>query len=195
MRRLVIGLVAGLALVLAGTQLLLPPYIEDRVEDRLTERGGGADVDVGAVPALRLLAHHGHRFRLRGHDLRLDPSGEGIKRLDGFDEVDVQLEASLIGPIHADRVELDRGGEDAPYRVRASGTTSGRELAEYAAGPLAGLAAGALPLSDRQLPFSLDTELRSEDGRLEAGGTDLTVAGVPAGPIADLLVGAVAASL
>ena len=195
MRRIVIGLLAGLALVLGTTQLLLPPYLEGRVEDRLTAHGGSADVDLGAVPALRLLTHHGHRFRLTGHDLRLASTGHGIKRLDGFDEVDVELDSSRVGPIQADTIRLDRGSEGSPYHLRASGSTTARELSTYFAGSLGGLAAGALPLSDRPLPFSLDTTLRSRGGRLEASSTDLTVAGFPGGPFADLIVGAVAASL
>jgi hypothetical protein len=203
MRRIVIGLLAGLALALAGSQLLLPPYLEGRVEDRLTEHGGSADVDLDAVPALRLLARHGHRFRLDGHDLRLDPSREGIKRLDGFDRVDVELARTRVGPVHADRIALTRGGEDAPYRLAVAGTTTGRELSAYAGSRVAGslgalaggLAAGALPLSDRPVPISLEAQLRSEDGRLRAVSSDLTVAGLSTGPLANLIVGAVAASL
>jgi hypothetical protein len=203
MRRIVIGLLAGLALVLAGSQLLLPPYLEGRVEDRLTRHGGTADVDLAAVPALRLLARDGRRFRLDGSDLRLDPTAGGIKRLDGFGDVDVRLTDTRVGPIDARRVALTRRGEHSTYRLRASATTTGRELAAYAGSQLAGglgalageLAAGALPLSDREVPISLDTELRSEGGRLRAVSSDLTVAGLPAGPLANLIVGAVAARL
>jgi hypothetical protein len=203
MRRVVIGLVAGLALAIAATQLALPPYLEGRVEDRLTERGGRAEVDLDAVPAVRLLAHHGRRFRLDGDGLRLDPSGDAIEDLDGFDEVDVRLTATRVGPIDADRISLTRAGERSAYRVRAAGTTSGRALSAYAGsqvggglGALAGeLAAGAVPLSDRPIPVSLDSELRSEDGRLRAVSSELSVAGLSAGPLATLIVGAVAASL
>jgi hypothetical protein len=203
MRRIVIGLVAGLALALVLTQLLLPPHLEGRVEDRLTEHGGSAEVDLDAVPAVRLLAHDGRRFRVDGRGLRPEPGGGGIDELDGFDEVDVHLRSTRVGPIAADRIELTRGEADETYRLRTLGTTTGRALSAYAASRVAGglgalaagLAAGAAPLSDRPIPISLDTELRSEDGRVRPVSSRLAVAGLSTGPLANLIVGAVAATL
>ena len=57
---------AGLVVALVATQLVLPPLLASKVEDRLTAHGGRADVDLDAVPALRLLAHDGDRFELHG---------------------------------------------------------------------------------------------------------------------------------
>src|SRR3954454_6032053 len=53
--RLGIPLLAVLLAVLVILQFALPPFAEHRVENRLTEHGGKADVSLSAFPALRLL--------------------------------------------------------------------------------------------------------------------------------------------
>jgi hypothetical protein len=204
MRRILIGLLAALALLLAASQLLLPGYLEGRIEDRLTKRGGRADVQLHAFPAARLLAADGSRFELEGRGLRLDPDGGGgFDRLDGFDEVEIRLARTRIGPLDAETMSLTRAHDEGSYQLRAVAVTSARKLSAYAgsrvagaAGALAGEIAGAAaPFADRPIDVRLDTRLQSDHGRVRASATELTVAGLPAGPLASLLVNAVAARL
>ena len=78
--RLLAAVVAGIVVLVAvGTHFLLPPYLEGRVEDRLEEHGGHADVELSAVPAIRLLAGHGDRLEITGSGLEVD---EGKRRRD-----------------------------------------------------------------------------------------------------------------
>ncbi|MDQ3588589.1 MAG: hypothetical protein M3375_09625 [Actinomycetota bacterium] len=59
-----------------------------------------------------------------------------------------------------------------------------------------GLAGDALPGGgDVELPLTLDAELASRGGRAEVVHSGATVAGLPAGPVAELVVSAVAADL
>ena len=44
------GIVITVALLAVAAQLALPAYYEGRVEDRLEEKGGSADVSIGAFP-------------------------------------------------------------------------------------------------------------------------------------------------
>src|SRR5437764_14242550 len=109
MRRvLLIG--AGIAILLIVlSQLLLPLYLEGRVEDRLTEHGGKADVSLKALPALTLLSSSGSEAKVRGTGLSLDLNGGGDKpldHLDGFGKVDVDVKASTVGPFHVGDLSL-----------------------------------------------------------------------------------------
>ena len=72
--------------LLAASQVLLPSLAARKVENRLTEGGGGADVTLGAVPAVRLLWSDGERFEVEAHDLdlELDEDLGVFDRLDGF---------------------------------------------------------------------------------------------------------------
>jgi hypothetical protein len=66
-------IIAGVAVfVLVASQVLIPGLGERRVEDRLTEGGGSAEVTLGAFPAARLLFSDGERFEVDARDLELD---------------------------------------------------------------------------------------------------------------------------
>ena len=84
------------------------------------------------------------------------------------------------------------------------GQITGRDAVELlgseAGGILGGIAGGiagsALPgAGDTELPLTVDAELESRGGRAKVVRTDATVAGLPAGPIAELVVGAVVSDL
>src|SRR3954454_20014510 len=83
--RLGIPLLAVLLAALVILQFALPPYAEHRVEQRLTEHGGNADVSLSAFPAVRLL------FK-SGGDLSVDATGLSVDLTPGQKDVFIQLD-------------------------------------------------------------------------------------------------------
>jgi hypothetical protein len=196
-----LGVVAGLLVV---SQLVLPGLAERRVEEGLTEDGGSAEADLDAIPALRLLFGDGDRLVVEGQGLRVDPApldDEGLfDRLDGFGEVEIKLTDLGIGPFDFDTVFLRRAEGSDAYELDADGSFTGRDLAEFASrqvgGPLGsilgGFAAGSIPLTDVPIPVDLRARLVSEDGRMRVERADGTVAGLPADPLVEVIVAAIA---
>ncbi len=203
--RLLIG--TGLAVLgaLALSQLLLPRYVERRTAERLTEGGGAAEVSVSAFPALRLLRTDGDRIQVRSERLTIDLGDREpvLERLDGFDEVDVEVRDLRAGPFTGETFSLTRAEGSGTYALRLSATVTARGLSDYAAATLGGgLGALLMGLSGQLLapggapiPIQLDAELASRGGRAELVSGGGTVAGVPAGPLAEALAGAVASRL
>ena len=205
MRYVLIG-VAVVALVLIVTQFALPPYLAGRVEDHLTARGGTASVDLEALPALRLLAHEGDKFKLRGHGLDFPLSQNQTSvfdKLDGFDTVDVRLSDVKAGPFTVSRFALSRGsGHD--YRMVSAGRSSVAEVSSYLTSGLPPLVSSILngtargvagPAGDRPIPFSVVADLASDSGKPRLVTADGRVAGIPAGPFAALLAQSVLSRL
>ncbi len=206
MRRFAVGLAVGLVALVVLTQLLLPPFLEERVAGRLTEDGGSADVSLSAFPAVRLLWGDGKRFEVRGRGLKFVPGrGEQVfSRLDGFEEVRIEVNGLDVEGVDASRFTLTRLRSGDPYRLSMRGQVTGREAIELlgaeAGGPLGGIAGGlagrALPGGgSTELPLTVEADLASRGGRAEVVRTDATVAGLPAGPIVELVVGAVVSDL
>jgi hypothetical protein len=188
--------------VLVASQLLLPSFAERRVEDRLLEGGGSAEVTLGAVPALRLLFSDGERFEIdaEGLDLDLDERIEVFDRLDGFNIVGITIDDSRAGPFELEHFSLTRDAP-APYSMTSSGHTTAAALADFGAdslglpgGPLAGMALGTL-FGSGAIPIELDVRLASEGGEVEVVEGDATVAGIPAGPVADIITSAIVSRL
>jgi hypothetical protein len=210
MRRAVMVATAAVLTALVASQFLLPLYLQKRVEDRLTARGGRAAVSLEALPALRLLLDGGDRLSVEGSGLRLDPrNGESLlfarlfEDLDRFDEVDLRLVASTVGPIAVRSFVLRRPTEGKTYRFRTSAATSPRGLYRYAAsrlsgslGPLvAGAADGLLPAGSRPIPIELSGELVSDDGRPRVTWATGAVAGIRAGLLVEVVAAAVTTQL
>src|SRR3712207_7644126 len=103
MDRRVLYALVGLAIVLlalVATQVLVPSYLERRTENRLTEGGGEAKVDIDALPAVRLLFSKGKRIEVRGERLDIPLEGESGKAfgdLDRFAKADVRLDRLTAG--------------------------------------------------------------------------------------------------
>jgi hypothetical protein len=202
MRR-VVALVVALVLLAVASQVLLPPLLADRVADRLERDGGTAHVSLHAFPALRLLAGHGDRIAVEGRRLRLRlEAGRGglLHRLDGFGAVDVRLRGGTAGPLRIDRLSVTRPSGGRPYRLALAAATSPRAVARFlgsqAGGGLGGflgdLAGGILPGGDAPVPIDLDAAIRSSGGRAQPLWARGSVAGLPAGPLAALVVAAIA---
>jgi hypothetical protein len=194
--------IATLLLVLGLTQLLLPHYVERRVERRLERHGGEATVSVHAFPALRLLASDGSSISISGRDLDVPlPERSGaLERLDGFDRVDVRLRQVRSDPFRTRAFSLTRRGSH-PYRLVLRSSASGRELAAFAgsklAGPLGGvagaLAGGAMPSG--RLPIAIDARFETDGGSVRVLSGGGSVAGIPIDPLIGLFGGAIAGTL
>jgi len=199
-RRILIVALVLLAL-LGISQLAIPMLVEHAAEDRLTAAGGSADVSMSAFPAARLLFGDGHRIAISGSGLDLSSetaSGDVFSHLDGYDEVAINLEDFRAGPFKLATFDLGREAPEAPYHLVARGRTTPTDLASYAAdqaglpgGPLLGYL-GDQFLENDAIPIHLDMELESDDGRVVVTGGTGTVAGIPTGPLAQLITAFVA---
>lgn len=203
MRTFLAGILLTLAVLALIVQLALPAYLEHRVEDRLEEGGGSAEVTLSAIPAVSLLAGRGDSFKARGTGLRFD-LGERrenpFERLDGFQRVDMKLSDLDAGSFQVERFDLSRSSRDESYdlqlRARATPRELAAELGSAAGGPLVGLAGslaiGVFPgASSVAIPVELETRVDSRDGSPSVRSTRATVGGVPAGPLAEIVLGAV----
>jgi hypothetical protein len=195
----VIAALALVAIVLVATQIFIPRIAENQTEDRLTKDGGTASVEIDAVPALRLLFDDGDKLKVDAKEVNIpidDIQGKSFKELDGFDEVDVRLALSMVGPFFAENVEISRGEGDDLYAFTFRGTTSAAEVGEFALAGLPPLLRSALTAlagraGSQELPIRLDVNLRSESGRARVVGGTGTVAGLPLGGFALGIAGAI----
>ena len=197
--------VAGLVVLVAiGTHFLLPPYLENRVEERLEEHGGRAEVDLSAVPAIRLLTGHGDRIEVTGSGLEVDlddPDEDAFEQLNKFDEVEIDLTDVEADPFDVSSFQLE-GLDDGHYRIEMDATASVQEIGRIAGeqfGPIGGLigsiVGGSAPLSGAPVPVRLDGELETEDGDVQMVSGDARVAGLPAGPVARIVTNAILSAL
>ncbi len=205
-RTALIAVAALLAILLVAGQLLIPGLAERKVEQRLTEHGGSAEVELQATPALRLLFGHGDEIRIRGSDLGFDLTAahqDPLERLDGFDRVDVRFAGVSAGPFDVSRFALTRDGS-GPYelRMRSSFTPaglaglganqlSGGSMLGFLLGSATGAAVGRVPGGARPIPLNLDVRVESDSGRVRVTGGQATVAGYPTGPLAQLITAAI----
>jgi hypothetical protein len=201
--RLIVLILAAALLLLAVTQVLLPRYLEGRIENRLERNGGSADATLEALPALRLLAHDGDRLAIEGRDLafevRLSSLGSRfLDDIDGFDEVHMRLRGLRADPFRVGTFLLARSEGEDGYRLRLRATTSAGALASHALPGLIGaLVEGATRLGDRgaRIPIAVDAVIVSEDGRARVTRARGTVAGLQVGPLVELLSAAVVSRL
>jgi hypothetical protein len=196
---LTIGLLAAL---LVGAEFLLPPLLEKRVESRLTADGGTAKVSLAALPAERLLFAHGDRIDVDGRDIELKLSNRKssvLKKLDGFDEVDVRLSAVRAGPFTARTVLLTRPHSSTAYRLRVTAATSPTQIGAFAGGALGGLlegfAGGAAPRSGDGPQIQFDVAFKSDGGRVRLVSGNGDLAGLRLAPVAAAFARAIGARL
>lgn len=199
-------ILAGVVVTLALCQIVLPKLAERKVENRVEAAGGTAQVSVSAFPAPRLLLGDGDSLEVRGRGLTVDVSGRQsvLERLDGFDSVDVRLTNMDAGPLAVSSFSLERAEGEDRYRLRLDAETSPRDVAGFlgsqagglVGGVLGDLAAGGLPSGGAErLPLRVRAGVESRDGEVDVTSADGSVAGVPAGPLAEIVVQAVAREL
>jgi hypothetical protein len=200
--RWAIAVIVALVALLVASQFLVPGIAERQTEDRLEEGGGSATVSLSAFPALRLLFDDGSRFEARGSglDLELNQRADVLSRLDGFSEVDVLIDDLVAGPLEVSSFQLTRDGSE-PYHLVSSAQASPAALVDLGADAL-GIPGGDLfgglagqALGDAPVPIELDMDLVSGDDGIEVTSGAGTVAGIPTGPIGELITAAIVARL
>ena len=205
MRRLVIVTVAIVVVLLVLGQVLLPPYLEHRVAQRLTKQGGSANVQLSAFPAERLLFKEGSKLRVRARGITTDVAAPGagvLKDVDGFGTVDMEVSDSRAGPLKVATFELRRNG-GGPYRAVLDASITASDLSAFGGGQLAGplgtlfggIAGGALPFGNQPIPISVSADLVSDNGVPRATTVQGAVAGIPAGALLEALAAAVGARI
>jgi hypothetical protein len=195
MRRFATLAAVGLLVLLVAAQFALPPIVEGELEERLTESGGSATVELSALPAVRLLFTDGDVARVRARGLELPlvgPREKVLEPLDGFDEVDIEVTDSSVGPVRVEAVTLQRAADAEAYRMTLDGSVTLRDIASAMGGFLGGLAGGAMPFGDEPVAIDLDGVIRSDGGRPRAVAVEGDIAGIPAGPLIEALAQAVA---
>ena len=200
MRSFLAGILLALAILVVVLQLALPPYLAGRIQDRLEDGGGSANVDLDAFPAVLLLAGRGGSFEVQGKGLRLAPGDrrdDPLKRLDGFERVRVLMTDLDAAPMQGGRFELVRDGRGADYELTLRASATPRELAAQlgsaGGGDLGGLFGSlAYGLMGKAaltpIPLELHATLSSTDGRPDVADASGSVAGLPAGPLARVVL-------
>jgi hypothetical protein len=206
MPRILLLVLGGLSLLFVASQLAIPPLAERRVEDRLERDGGDAEVSLSAFPAVRLLFGDGRTIEVEGEGLRLDPDrrGDALERLEGFDEVSVRLQELDAGPLEVQSFQLVRQEGEDEYETAIEATTTPRQVARFLGseaggvfgGVLGDLAVAGLPGGgNAEVPIDLGAMIEDRGGEIVATDVTGSVAGIPAGPLAELVVEAVARRL
>ncbi len=201
--KILVAVAIGIVVVGAVTQLVIPGFVERKIESNLEERsdGGEAVADVKAFPAVRLLWGSGDRMEVRGRGLAIDlakRTDDPLGRLDGFDEVDIDLEDLTAGPVDVQAFSLVKNEDDTSYYLRMEAETTPTSLAESVGGQLggelgsaiAGLASDVL-LGGGSVDVPIDVEgqvSRADGGSVDVDRVRASVAGVPAGPFAEAMV-------
>jgi hypothetical protein len=200
MRKLLIGVAVAVVVLLVAAQVALPRIAAHKVEQRLERDGGTARAKVSAIPAVTLLAGRGRSLEVTGSNLTYDLTRRGQRpfdRLDGFARVRVDLRALDAGPVRLSSFLLERSHRGDPYTLAMRGTTTPRDLAAELGsatggtlgGLIGGLASGVLPGdAGAAVPLRLDASVTSNDGSPQVDGADATVAGLPAGPLTELVL-------
>jgi hypothetical protein len=202
-RKILLISLAVLVALAVVSQLLIPPLAEHRIENRLTDGGGAAEVSLEAFPAARLLFGDGRQLSVSGSglDLALEQQANVFDDLDGFDEVDISIDRFRAGPFQMRAFELTRHGSAATYHFVTRGSTTAGAITSYGAsrlglvgGPLLGAIAAGVT-GNRPFPIDLDMQLRSEDGRVVVVSGGGTIAGIPADLLARVLTAAIVVRL
>ena len=200
MARWLLGAAIAIVVLLGVSQLVIPPLVEHHIEGRLTEGGGTADVSVSAFPAVRLLFGDGKRVTVTGNglDVGLEQRTDVLDSLDGFDQVNLNIRDFRAGPFSVTSFELTRDGPSAPYHLVSRGRTTPAAITSYGASRL-GVPGGPLlgfftrqALGSRPLPIALNMDLKSDGGSVVVVSGGGTVAGIPTGPLAELITSAIA---
>jgi hypothetical protein len=208
--KIFVAVVVGVVVLGAVTQLVIPGFVERKIESNLKERSDAGDVvaDVKAFPAVRLLWGSGDRLEVRGRGLKIDlaqRTDDPLGQIDGFDEVDIDLTDLTAGPVDVQAFSLVKSSDDTSYYLRMDAATTPTSLAESVGGSLGGDLGSAIAgaASDVLLgegavdvPIAVEAQVsRGNGGALDVDAAVASVAGVPTGPFAEAMVQAVLENL
>jgi hypothetical protein len=200
MRRFAIRLAIALAVLLVVTQFVLPPIAENRVEDGVTQHGGTAKAELSAIPALELLFKHGDTFKLNASGLSVDlkqNQSDVFNQLDDFAEVNIAVTNSRAGPFTVNDFRVKKTGQHQ-FDVAISGNGTAGDVARYAGSrlgggfgqALAGLAVSAIGGFNRPIPFDATMQIDTSGSAPVARNVEGQVAGLPGGPLAQVVANA-----
>src|SRR6476620_261230 len=200
MQRFAIRLAIALVALLIISQFVLPPIAENRLEGNVTEHGGSAHADLSAIPALELLFKHGDKLGLTASNLSVDLNQhqrDVFNQLDNFGEVDITITDSRAGPFTVSRFHVTKTGQHE-YDLALAGDGTAGDVARYAGSrlggsfgqALAGLATSALGGFDKPIPFDATMQVDSSGDTPTAHSVEGQVAGLPAGPLAQVVANA-----
>lgn len=167
-------------------QFIAPRIAARQVEKRLTKQGGTAHAEVQAFPWPRLLFKEGDSLKVTARGVSLpivSLNSKVFQDVDGFDKVDIEVTDSTAGPMRIASLSLKKSG--GPYLTHVTGSVTPSDVASFVTG-------FALPFGNEPVPIDLTATLRSDNGRPRAVVAHGTVAGLPAGPVVELLAQALA---
>jgi len=208
--KIFVAVVIGVVVLGAVTQLVIPGFVERKIESNLEERsdGGEAVADVKAFPAVRLLWGSGDKLEVRGRGLEIDlakRTDDPLGQIDGFDEVDIDLTDLTAGPVDVQAFSLVKNEDDTSYYLRMDAETTPTSLAESVGGTLGGDLGSAIAAAASDVllgegavnvPIAVEAQVsRGDGGTLDVDAAEASVAGVPTGPFAEAMVQAVLENL
>jgi len=208
--KIFVAVVIGVVVLGAVTQLVIPGFVERKIESNLEERsdGGEAVADVKAFPAVRLLWGSGDKLEVRGRGLEIDlaqRTDDPLGQIDGFDEVDIDLTDLTAGPVDVQAFSLVKNADDTSYYLRMDAETTPTSLAESVGGTLGGDLGSAIAGAASEallgggavsVPVNVEAQVsRGNGGTLDVDAAEASVAGVPTGPFAEAMVQAVLENL
>jgi LmeA-like phospholipid-binding len=189
MRRLLVIVVAGIAVVvLAVAQLTLPSIAEHRLRERLGRSGEVLSVEVHAFPAIELLWHHADRVVVRLGRYRSGPGSLGslLGDTSGVGSLDASARELDAGLLTLREATLEKRG------VRLTGTARITEADLRASVPILSSVRPVASASDQLtlrgtatllgVTASVDAAVRAQDGTL------VVVPEVPFGALATITV-------
>ena len=205
MQRFALRLAILILALLVVSQFVIPPLVERNVADEITAHGGHADVHLSALPALRLLFGHGQKLSISAKRLSVDLTQDQedvFSQLDRFSDVDITVIGSRAGPFSVRAFRIRRTASHQ-YELAVAGDGTAGDIARYAGDrlggafgqALAGLAASSLGAFDRSIPFDSAMRIDTTASTPRAYDVQGDVAGLPAGPLAQVVANALLAGL
>ena len=205
MQRFALRLAIVIVALLVASQFAIPPLVSRQVAKDLTAHGGHADVHVSAFPALRLLFRHGKTLTIDAQRLSVDlgrDQQDVFRQLDNFSNVKILIKDSRAGPFTISDFGIKRIGSH-DYELGVIGHGAAGDIARYAGDQLAGsfgqalagLAAASLGAFARDIPFDATMGIDTSTSPPTAHDVTGDVAGLPAGPLAQVVANALLSGL
>jgi hypothetical protein len=172
--RIAIALAAGIVLVLALAQLLLPGIAANRISSRLSRYGKLESVSVKAFPALKLLWHNADSVTVRATSLKLTPNQTAslLWEARGLNHIDLTASSMTEGPLQLRNVSVHKRANSLTGWGQTTATAANSALPAGFGLQLLGSEAGAVKVRASGGLFgvggSVDALVLASDGKLLA---------------------------